>query len=64
MEAFKFKDDQKRAIISRLLQRHCVSVALGIPWEKVQWHATLIVQAYTASETRQVHHMSARACRA
>lgn len=50
VEAFKFKDDQKRAIISRLLQRHCVSVALGIPWEKVWLLATLIVQACPGSQ--------------
>ncbi|EIE24817.1 4'-phosphopantetheinyl transferase [Coccomyxa subellipsoidea C-169] len=35
VESFKFKDDQKRALVSRLLQRQCVAVALGIPWEKV-----------------------------
>lgn len=35
VEAFKFKEDQKRALVSRLLQRQCVAVAFGIPWEKV-----------------------------
>ena len=35
MESFKFKEDQKRALVSRLMQRQCVAVALGIPWEKV-----------------------------
>lgn len=36
VEAFKFKEDQKRALVSRLLQRQCVTAALGIPWEKVK----------------------------
>ena len=36
VESFKFKEDQKRALVSRLLQRHCVTAALGIPWEKVR----------------------------
>jgi phosphopantetheinyl transferase len=36
VEAFKFKEDQKRALVSRLLQRQCVTAALGIPWEKVR----------------------------
>ncbi len=35
VEAFRFKEDQKRALVSRLLQRQCVAVALGIQWEKV-----------------------------
>ena len=35
MEAFRFKEDQKRALVSRLLQRQCVSAAMGIAWESV-----------------------------
>ena len=36
MEAFRFKDDQKRALVSRLLQRQCVSAAMSLAWETVQ----------------------------
>lgn len=36
MEAFRFKDDQKRALVSRLLQRQCVSAAMSLAWESVQ----------------------------
>ena len=36
MESFRFKDDQKRALLSRLLQRRCVNVGLGVPWGKVR----------------------------
>ena len=36
MEAFRFKDDQKRALVSRLLQRQCVSAAMSLSWESVQ----------------------------
>lgn len=35
VEAFRFKEDQKRALVSRLLQRQCVSAAMGIAWESV-----------------------------
>ncbi|CAL5226778.1 g9635 [Coccomyxa viridis] len=36
VEAFRFKDDQKRALVSRLLQRQCVSAAMSLSWESVQ----------------------------
>ena len=36
MEAFRFKDDQKRALVSRLLQRQCVSEAMSLSWQSVQ----------------------------
>lgn len=36
MEGFRFKEDQKRALVSRLLQRQSVSAAMGLAWEKVQ----------------------------
>ena len=36
VESFRFKDDQKRALLSRLLQRRCVNVGLGVPWGKVR----------------------------
>ena len=36
MEGFRFKEDQKRALVSRLLQRQCVSTAMGLTWESVQ----------------------------
>ena len=36
MEAFRFKDDQKRALVRRLLQRQCVSAAMSLAWETVQ----------------------------
>ena len=36
VEGFRFKEDQKRALVSRLLQRQCVSAAMGIAWESVQ----------------------------
>eukprot|EP00884_Botryococcus_braunii_P009141 jgi/Botrbrau1/18228/Bobra.53_1s0084.1 len=36
VEAFKFKEDQKRAMVSRLLQRQCIHTALGVPWKQVK----------------------------
>jgi len=32
---FKFKEDQKRALVSRLLQRRCCQTALGIEWSDI-----------------------------
>eukprot|EP00241_Pyramimonas_parkeae_P007284 CAMPEP_0114234862 /NCGR_PEP_ID=MMETSP0058-20121206/5934_1 /TAXON_ID=36894 /ORGANISM="Pyramimonas parkeae, CCMP726" /LENGTH=303 /DNA_ID=CAMNT_0001346567 /DNA_START=65 /DNA_END=976 /DNA_ORIENTATION=- len=32
---FKFVDDQKRALISRLLQRRCCEVAMGMSWDEI-----------------------------
>eukprot|EP00854_Cymbomonas_tetramitiformis_P014522 gene14522-17166_t len=35
VKRFKFQDDQKRAIVSRLLQRRCIEMALDIPYENI-----------------------------
>lgn len=35
VQRFKFRDDQKRALVSRLLQRQCVAAALGVPFAEV-----------------------------
>jgi 4'-phosphopantetheinyl transferase len=32
---FRHYDDQKRAMVSRLLQRACVMQALGEPWDQI-----------------------------
>ena len=36
VESYKFKEDKKRAMVSRLLQRQCISRALGIPWSEAK----------------------------
>lgn len=36
VESFKFKEDQKRSMLSRLLQRQCIHTALGLPWKQVK----------------------------
>ncbi len=35
VRSFKFLDDRKRALCSRLLQRHCTCQALGLDWREV-----------------------------
>jgi 4'-phosphopantetheinyl transferase len=40
VQRFKFRDDQKRALVSRLLQLQCVSRALCVPFEAVSIQRT------------------------
>lgn len=47
---FKFFDDQKRALVSRLLQRHVATVALGIPFQAVVIKRTKGRKPYIANE--------------
>jgi hypothetical protein len=55
VEFFRFKDDQKRALLSRLLQRRCVSAALGLPWGKVQLKRTKAKKPYAAGAPAKPH---------
>jgi hypothetical protein len=48
--AFRQFDDQKRALVSRLLQRHAGTVALGIPFEEVVIKHTKGRKPYIANE--------------
>eukprot|EP01012_Entosiphon_sulcatum_P040835 TRINITY_DN5456_c0_g1_i1.p1 TRINITY_DN5456_c0_g1~~TRINITY_DN5456_c0_g1_i1.p1 ORF type:complete len:308 (+),score=39.52 TRINITY_DN5456_c0_g1_i1:25-924(+) len=46
---FKFKDDQKRALVSRLLQRQCCHQVLGIPCGDIEIHRTKGKKPFLAS---------------
>ena len=48
--SFRQFDDQKRALVSRLLQRHAGTVALGIPFEEVVIKHTKGRKPYIANE--------------
>lgn len=49
---FVFRDDQKRALVSRLLQRRCVEVALGVPANEAQIARTKGNKPYLAARPR------------
>ena len=55
VESFRFKDDQKRALLSRLLQRRCVSVALGVPWDKVRIKRTKAKKPFAVGVSARAH---------
>jgi len=55
VEFFRFKDDQKRALLSRLLQRRCVSVALGLPWGRVHLKRTKAKKPFAAGAPARPH---------
>ena len=37
---FRFQDDRKRALLSQLLQRKCITTALGVHWSHVEIRRT------------------------
>lgn len=47
---FRFSDDQKRALTSRLLQRHAAATALGIPHSEVVIKRTKGRKPYVAND--------------
>jgi phosphopantetheinyl transferase len=49
---FKFSADQKRALVSRLMQRRAVQTALGIPWGEIQIKRTKGKKPFLANEVR------------
>ena len=55
VESFRFKDDQKRALLSRLLQRRCISVALGVPWDRVCIKRTKAKKPFAVSVAARPH---------
>ncbi|KAK9846417.1 hypothetical protein WJX81_003371 [Elliptochloris bilobata] len=55
VELFRFKDDQKRALLSRLLQRRCVNVALGVPWNKVRIKRTKAKKPFVVGAPARPH---------
>jgi 4'-phosphopantetheinyl transferase len=52
---FKFRDDQKRAVISRLLQRAAASQVLRLPHADVLIRRTKGRKPYAANETSRTH---------
>ena len=40
MTQFRFQDDRKRALLSQLLQRKCITTALGVHWSHVEIRRT------------------------
>jgi len=48
---FKFMDDKKRAIVSRLLQRRCVEENIGILWEDIDIKRTKGRKPFLATKT-------------
>ncbi len=50
VQSFKFLDDRKRALCSRLLQRQCTSQALGLVWREVVIKRTRGRKPFAASE--------------
>ncbi len=55
VEFFRFKDDQKRALLSRLLQRRCVSLALGLPWGRVHIKRTKAKKPFAVGAPARPH---------
>ena len=53
--AFKFKPDQKRALVSRLLQRRASAEVMGIPQSAVKIERTKGGKPYLASRPRTAH---------
>ena len=52
---FKFFDDKKRALVSRLMQRHAAFMALGIPHEAVIIERTRGRKPYIANKLEKLH---------
>jgi hypothetical protein len=52
---FKFLDDKKRALVSRLLQRHAAFLALDIPHEAVIIERTKGRKPYVANKIERLH---------
>jgi len=52
---FKFRDDQKRALVSRLLQRHAAATVLGIPHTAVEIKRTRGRKPYVANAVDKPH---------
>eukprot|EP00976_Prorocentrum_cordatum_P106803 1194525-Prorocentrum_minimum.AAC.6 len=52
LTVFKFMDDKKRAIVSRLLQRRCVEENMGISWEDINIKRTKGRKPFLANEVR------------
>lgn len=52
---FHFFEDQKRAIVSRLLQRHAGASALGLPHDQVIIHRTKGKKPYVANDVHKDH---------
>jgi 4'-phosphopantetheinyl transferase len=52
---FKFFDDKKRALVSRLLQRHAAFMALDIPHEAVIIERTKGRKPYVANKIEKLH---------
>lgn len=53
---YRQKDDQKRALISRLLQRACMSMALGVEWDAVVIERTRCRKPFAASHLPRPAH--------
>lgn len=52
---FKFLEDQKRALVSRLLQRHAAATILGIPHKDVVIKRTRGKKPYVANDLLKPH---------
>ena len=50
---FKFLEDRKRALVSRLLQRHAASVVLGIPHDAIVIKRTKGRKPYVSNEIQK-----------
>jgi 4'-phosphopantetheinyl transferase len=55
LRRFKFSADQKRALVSRLMQRRAVQTAVGIPWDEIQIKRTKGKKPFLANEVRMSH---------